>query len=170
MKSVFKRNKDQFGPFCTNLNHKSQYVILYFSHFCKIFELVDLRAFLPRPPPPPGFLPLPRPAPPRGIKGRPAHPWFVITFWDFNRCNFVICRYDNACHFYFNLPQKISITSTKDLSAKKFKKNLSECLSFNIIIACLQAGITCGHASATWWAEQGPCEPMSAWESQSKPD
>ena len=94
---------------------------------------------------------------------------FVITFWDFNRCNFVICRYDNACHFYFNLPQKISITSTKDLSAKKFKKNLSECLSFNIIIACLQAGVNCGHASATWWAEQGPCEPMSAWESQSKP-
>ena len=47
---------------------------------------------------------------------------FVITFWDFNRCNFVICRYDNACHFYLNLPQKISITSTKDLLAKKLKK------------------------------------------------
>jgi len=64
MKSVFKRNKDQFGPFCTNL--------LF------IFELVDLRAFSPRPAPPRpapprGFLPLPRPAK-KQVLPRPAPP------------------------------------------------------------------------------------------------
>ena len=36
-----------------------------------------------------------------------------------------------------------------------------------------QGGIRCVHAATAWWAEQGPCEPMGAWESlrenQSKP-
>ena len=31
-----------------------------------------------------------------------------------------------------------------------------------------QAGINCGYAPTTWRAEQGPCELMSVWESQSE--
>ena len=33
-----------------------------------------------------------------------------------------------------------------------------------------QGRINYGHAATAWWAQQGPCEPMSVWESQTETD
>ena len=38
--------------------------------------------------------------------------------------------------------------------------------STRFLLSKKQGRINCGHASTTWSVKQGPCEPMSAWESQ----
>ena len=42
--------------------------------------------------------------------------------------------------------------------ASGYEKPKNEC--------SIQGRISFGHAATTWWAGQGPCELMSAWESQ----
>ena len=47
-------------------------IFLHLRTFVKLWELVDLRAFSPRPAPPRGFSPLPRPTLPRPVEKKAA--------------------------------------------------------------------------------------------------
>ena len=49
---------------------------------------------------------------------------------------------------------------------KSFEVSKTECCDWNF---CTQGLINCGYTATTKRTKQGPCEPMSAWDSQSRP-